>query len=85
MKPVPFTSFEAHLLPDEQWDPGWNVHSFELGVHSPDELRSASDLREFAEWALHSREPDLLAPAACARLDEVDVEQLAATAGAGRR
>ena len=85
MKPVPFTSFEAHLLPDEQWDRGWNVHSFDLGVRSAEELRSAADLRWFANWALDSREADLLAPAARARLDAADVEPLPATAGAGRR
>ena len=85
MKPVPFTSFEAHLLPDEQWDRGWNVHSFDLGVRSTEELRSARDLHWFADWALDSREADLLAPAARARLDAADVEPLPATAGAGRR
>jgi len=77
MKPVPFTSFEAHLLPDGRWDRGWNVHSFDLGVHTAGELRSAPDLRWFADWALDSRDADLLAPAARARLDELDVEQLA--------
>jgi hypothetical protein len=68
LKPVPFTSFEAHLLPDEQWDRGWNGHSFDFRVRTADELRTSPDLARFADWALQSQARDLLGPTADARL-----------------
>jgi len=68
MKPVPFASFEADLLPDEQWDRGWTSHSFDLRVTSATELRRAADLAWFADWALNSDARDLLGPAAQSRL-----------------
>jgi hypothetical protein len=70
MKPVPFTSFETHLLPDDEWDRGWNAHTFALNVSSSAELARAEDLAWFAEWALESTQCDLLSRDAEARLGE---------------
>jgi hypothetical protein len=68
MKPVPFTSFETHLLPDEEWDRGWNAHTFTLNASTAEELARAEDLAWFADWALASRQRDLLSRAAEERL-----------------
>jgi hypothetical protein len=77
LKPVPFTSFEALLLPDEQWEPGWNAHSFEFRPRSAAELRDAPDLDRFAEWALSSRSCDLLASQADSLQAAVDSRRVA--------
>jgi hypothetical protein len=89
LKPVPFPSFESHLLPDEEWQRGWNSHSFEIALGGVDELRGAPDLGAFADWALRSRAADLLGPAGEARLGDGRYEQpgrgAAARSAAGTR
>jgi hypothetical protein len=77
LKPVPFTSFEALLLPNDQWEYGWNAHSFELRARSADEVRAAPDLERFADWALSSGSCDLLAPREDALRAAIDTQRLA--------
>jgi hypothetical protein len=79
LKPVPFPSFESHLLPDDEWDRGWSSHSFALTARAAEEVRSAPDLNRFADWALRSGARDLLAPEADERLRPLEAEALVVT------
>jgi hypothetical protein len=63
LKPVHFSTFEAHLLPPDEWDVGWHKHSFTLHVSSPEEFARAEDFGRFADWALDRSRRELFGAA----------------------
>lgn len=59
LRPTRFTSYEAHFMPAERLGHPLS-HNLRIRVRSPREVATASDLREFAAWALDRSRLDYL-------------------------